>query len=126
MLAISRRWLEEVVESSEQTNLICDDFVTHEFNATFDYGIVMGLMDYIQDAQAFLDKLAGIVQKKAVLSFPVAESVLAYQRKVRYSRRGCPLFLYRRNELELLLKNSPFSRGTINRINRDYFMTVEH
>lgn len=125
MLSISCRWLREVEEYNEKASLICADFLTHDLARTFDYGIVMGLMDYIEDAQSFLDKLACVVLQKAVLSFPVAESTLAFQRKVRYRLRGCPLFLYRREQLEHLLKNSPFSKTAITRIERDYFVTVE-
>lgn len=126
MLSISRRWLQGIAQCNGKANLICGDFLTHDLEQTFDYGIVMGLMDYIEDAQAFLEKLASVVQRKAVLSFPVAESTLAFQRKLRYRLRGCPLFFYRRKELERLLQASPFPKSTINRINRDYFVTVGH
>jgi len=126
MLSLSRRWLQEVAEYSGETNLICNDFLTCDLDNTFDYGIVMGLMDYIEDAQDFLDKLARVVRRKAVLSFPVAESTLSFQRKLRYRFRGCPLFLYRRKELDHLLQASPFPIFTIKRIKRDYFVEVEH
>jgi len=126
MLSICRHRLREIVEDHDRANLICGDFLTQKFAYVFDFGIVMGVMDYIEDAQTFLDKVAGVVKKKAVISFPVGESALAFQRKLRYRLRGCPLFLYQRKELEHLVQGSPFRKYAIERIKRDYFVTVEH
>ena len=126
MLSIARHWLQEIEEDNDKANMICNDFLTQEFDHLFDFAIVMGVMDYIEDAQAFIDKLARVVRKKAVLSFPVSESLLAFQRKLRYRLRGGPLFLYGRKELEHLMQVSPFRKYNIERIKRDYFVIVEH
>lgn len=126
MLTISRHWLEETPVDGARVKLICGDFLTQELDNVFDFGIVIGVMDYIKDAEIFLDKLARVVRRKAVLSFPVSESALAFQRKLRYRFRGCPLFLYGRKEVEHLAQVSPFQKYTIERIQRDYFVTVEH
>lgn len=126
MLSISKQWLGEIGQGSEKAVLLSGDFLTHEFDQVFDFGIVMGVMDYIEDPGPFIEKLSRVVRWKAVLSFPISESVLALQRKIRYRLRDCPLFLYERNELEELIEASPFSKCSLEQIHRDYFVTLEH
>ena len=82
-------------------------------------------MDYIATPGKFLVELRNMIGEKAVLSFPVAESIWTMPRKVRYWLRGCPLFFYRYNSLKALLTRAGFSHFTIERIQRDYFVVVK-
>ena len=59
-----------------------------------DYVIVMGVMDYVADAQAFLNALRPLVKRLAVVSFPSEHWFRSPFRKLRYRLRRCPLYFY--------------------------------
>src|SRR6185503_8741082 len=40
------------------------DFFSHDFEDTYDGVIVMGFMDYVEDAQAIVDKVLGVTRDK--------------------------------------------------------------
>ncbi len=126
MLTLTKRGVEGAGFSMERVELVQGDFMTFDSPSPYDCGIVMGVMDYIDRPAEFLAILADRVRQKAVLSFPVAESVWAPQRKVRYMLRRCPLFFYSRPVLQRLLDASPFEGFAIERIGRDYFVTAWH
>ena len=123
--SLSRKALDRVGNFSERSELICGHFLKYDFKKPYEYAIVMGVMDYIENPKAFLTKLSKTVSVKAVLSFPIAESIWILQRKVRYKLRGCPLYFYRRGQLEELMEYSGFKSYSIERIARDYFVVAE-
>jgi 2-polyprenyl-3-methyl-5-hydroxy-6-metoxy-1,4-benzoquinol methylase len=59
-----------------------------------DFAIVMGVMDYVADAQAFLNALRPLVKRLAVVSFPSEHWFRSPFRKLRYRLRRCPLYFY--------------------------------
>lgn len=99
------------------------DFERFTSDSLFDYVVVMGFMDYVADPDALLRKVAGLTRRRAFFSFPAADGLLAWQRKLRYRRR-CPLFLYRRADLEALFSRVPDVDATIEPIARDFFVTM--
>jgi cyclopropane fatty-acyl-phospholipid synthase-like methyltransferase len=124
MLSLSRKALDSSGNSPDRVELMCGDFLKCDVWEPYDYAIVMGVMDYIENSIDFLAKLKKTVRGKAALSFPVAESVWALQRKIRYKLRGCPLYFYRRRQLEKLIECLGFKSFFIERIARDYFVAV--
>lgn len=88
-LARSRR-------SEERRGGVCE-FVATEFPAPgtipelstpFDHAIVMGVMDYVEDARAFLAALRLMVLRTAVLSFPGRHWLRGPLRQYRYQMLG--------------------------------------
>jgi 2-polyprenyl-3-methyl-5-hydroxy-6-metoxy-1,4-benzoquinol methylase len=122
MLEIARKRA-EAEGVADRCSFLLDDFLTHEFGETFDYGIVMGFMDYVKDPSRVIERVVGLVRRRAFFSFPADGGFLAWQRKVRYKRR-CDLFLYQRERIAELMSRGgqPF---TIESIGRDFFVTVE-
>jgi 2-polyprenyl-3-methyl-5-hydroxy-6-metoxy-1,4-benzoquinol methylase len=108
---------------AERCTFIVGDFLTHEFAAPFDYVVLMGLMDYMADAPAAISRALALARGKALFSFPAAGGVLALQRRWRY-RRKCPLFMYSLQQLRALFADIPGVRVTIDKLHRDYFVTV--
>lgn len=102
------------------------DFLTYEPGRTFDYLILMGFMDYIQDPVACIRKAISLTDRKAFFSFPSRHGLLALQRKIRYKFK-CPLYLYTRDRLEGVLKKAvegTDAKFTIEPIQRDFFVTI--
>lgn len=125
MLSITQESLKSRSIPSNEIELIAGDFLEYDFQKCYDYAIVMGVMDYIEQPAEFLAKLSKTVRKTAVLSFPVSESIWTIQRKLRYKLRRCPLYYYRRRKLGELMDYSGFASVTIEQIARDYFVVAK-
>lgn len=81
----------------EETRGDACEFIVSEFPSTrslpglpsaFDYAIVMGVMDYVADAESFLAALRPLVRCKAVLSFPGRHWLRGPLRQYRYRMLG--------------------------------------
>jgi 2-polyprenyl-3-methyl-5-hydroxy-6-metoxy-1,4-benzoquinol methylase len=99
------------------------DFMTYPFRETFDYSIVMGFMDYVRDARPMVERVLSLTRSQAFFSFPAAGGFLAWQRRLRYRSR-CDLFLYNRDQIESLLRELGCGRAKVQRISRDFFVSV--
>jgi len=108
---------------AQHCSFVRGDFLTHPINERFDYGIAMGFMDYVMDPRPVIERVLGLVRRRAFFSFPKAGGPLAWQRQLRYRNR-CDLFLYRREQIQTLLSPTGAS-FSIESIGRDFFVTVE-
>ncbi|HOD55225.1 MAG TPA: class I SAM-dependent methyltransferase [Candidatus Cloacimonadota bacterium] len=89
----------------------------------FDFVILMGFMDYIKEPVSLIQQIIKLTKEKAMFSFPVAEGILAWQRKLRYKKK-CPLYLYTRSDLNKLFDSLPNIEVSIEKISRDYFVVI--
>lgn len=116
-------------EKSQVTGVasVCTFLVTDIFefqsDFKFDYAILMGFMDYISDPKKLIEKVITLTQNKIFFSFPADSGILAAQRKLRYKKR-CPLFMYSREKLIDLFSQFDNAQYTIERISRDFFVTL--
>ncbi len=108
---------------ADRCEFICDDFMTFDFKEVFDYSIAMGFMDYIAEPIAVVRRVIEQTRSRAFFSFPAAGGLLAWQRKLRY-RRKCNLYLYNPDDIRNLLQGCGLTGFTIERIARDFFVTV--
>jgi 2-polyprenyl-3-methyl-5-hydroxy-6-metoxy-1,4-benzoquinol methylase len=100
------------------------DFLTYNFDRTFDFTILMGFMDYMSDPGEVISRALSLTTGKAFFSFPAAEGFLAWQRRRRYRTR-CDLYMYRREEIRPLFEGFSFKNLELIKLGRDYFATVE-
>jgi ubiquinone/menaquinone biosynthesis C-methylase UbiE len=107
----------------ERCSFQVGDFVAAPGGETFDYAVVMGFMDYIQEPRALIESVARVCRGKAFFSFPADGGPLAWQRRLRYRSR-CPLFLYSEPQIRRLLSDLPIKASSIEPISRDYFVTL--
>jgi SAM-dependent methyltransferase len=98
------------------------NFITYPLRETFDYAVVIGFMDYMQEPMAVIRKVLQATRDRAFFSFPAAGGFLAWQRRLRYKRR-CELFFYSEADLKKLFKEAGI-RWESQRVARDYFVTV--
>jgi SAM-dependent methyltransferase len=99
------------------------DFMTHEFPETYDYAILMGFMDYMEEAEKVVRKALSIARKKIFISFPAAGGFLAWQRQLRYKRK-CELYPYRPDQIRATIEQAGAVRYEVEKIQRDYFVTI--
>ncbi|MCX7880057.1 MAG: class I SAM-dependent methyltransferase [Ignavibacteria bacterium] len=102
---------------------IAADFLTYDFAEQFDYTFAMGFIEYCSYPSEYLKKMISLTKRKVFLSFPKKGGILAWQRKLRYKFK-CPLFLYSKEEIENLVKSVTDLPFTIEKISRDYFVTI--
>jgi 2-polyprenyl-3-methyl-5-hydroxy-6-metoxy-1,4-benzoquinol methylase len=108
---------------SDRCDFRVADFATFTAPERFDYVIVMGFMDYMADPRGVIEKVVSLTKSKAFFSFPVAGGLLGWQRKLRYRKR-CDLFLYTGEQLRELFDSIPGTEAAIERIDRDFFVTL--
>ena len=121
MLKIAREHA-EIAGVADRCDFALGDFLTHPLPDPFDYAIVMGVMDYVSDPRAIVERVLDIVRVRAFFSFPKAGGPLAWQRQWRYRNR-CDLFLYSEKQIRALLAPTGAS-FTIDPIGRDFFVTL--
>jgi len=89
----------------------------------FDYSIMMGFVEYFEHPEQVISKAIDITNRKIMISFPADGGILAFQRKLRYRSR-CFLKLYHREDIEDLMAVLKISSYSIERIDRDFFVTI--
>jgi 2-polyprenyl-3-methyl-5-hydroxy-6-metoxy-1,4-benzoquinol methylase len=112
---------------NDKCEFILGTFPQKSPQETFDYAIVMGVMDYIADPSAFLLALAQRVRLCAVLSFPSKHWFRTPLRKIRYWLKRCPVYFYEPLQIEKLSKAAGFSNTKIDKMpgaGMDYFVTL--
>ena len=122
MVDIARRRAEQA-GIGDRCEFAIGDFMKVDLPEQFDYAIVMGFMDYVAAPQAMIDRTLGITRNKAFFSFPAQGGFLAWQRQLRYKSR-CDLYLYSEPAIRTLFDASPAKSTTIEKINRDFFVTA--
>ena len=94
-----------------------------------DHAIVMGVMDYIEDAAGFLAALRPLVQRSAAISFPSKHWLRTPIRKLRYRVRRCPVYFYDEAEIRRLVSQAGFSGIDISKIpgaGMDFHVCLRH
>lgn len=109
---------------ADKCHFIVNDFLSWTPPQKFDYSIITGVMDYIADPDAFISRVIDCTKRSAFFSFPVDGGFLAWQRKLRYRSR-CDLYMYKREDIDRLFSGRGQIDYTVERIHRDYFLTVD-
>ena len=99
------------------------DYLTWEPGDTFDFVILMGFMDYVDDARGVVERALEQMRRAAMFSFPVRRGILAWQRRLRY-RLKTPLFMYTEEDLDRLFGVREDLDTEISLLARDYFVIV--
>jgi len=101
---------------SNRVSFIESYFPTNVAIEKSDFAIVMGVMDYIEDAISFLRSLKEVFSEKAVISFPSRHWFRTPLRQIRYKLRRCPVFFYHLPEIEQLIFEAGFRKFDIRKI----------
>ena len=83
----------------DRCEYIEDDFMTYDWsnssNSSFDITIALGVLDYIENASEFINKMDKLTSKVSVVSWPENGLRMAL-RKYRYT---CPVFHYSKQDI---------------------------
>ena len=93
-------------------------------NNVFDYAILMGFFDYIEDPIKIYKSLKKD-SKISLASFPKKFHILTPQRYIKYNYRKCPIFFYTKNQIEKLMKDIDVKSYQIVDNDREFFVISE-
>jgi 2-polyprenyl-3-methyl-5-hydroxy-6-metoxy-1,4-benzoquinol methylase len=100
-----------------------------ELSQKFDYAVVMGVMDYINDPLPFLTSLREMVSGYVMISFPGKEWLRWQLRRWRYKLMGrCTIWHYDELDVRRAMSQSGFRRFDITYLNHSggcYFVKAE-
>jgi 2-polyprenyl-3-methyl-5-hydroxy-6-metoxy-1,4-benzoquinol methylase len=122
MIDIARKRAERA-GVTDRCTFTLGDFLEASGDEKFDYAIVMGFMDYIEDAGALMRKVLNVCRGKAFFSFPADGGPLAWQRRLRYRSR-CALYMYTEPQIRSLVSALGVKASSIEPISRDFFVTL--
>jgi SAM-dependent methyltransferase len=123
MLKIAQRNCLESLGTGE-IKFIKADYLNFPFAHQFDAACLMGFFDYIKDPIPVLLKLKEEINKEIYATFPKSGGLLAFQRKIRYNLKHCPLYLYSKNDVTRLMQESGIPNFEIKDCVRDWFVKI--
>jgi len=109
-----------------KVEFVLSGYLEHRFDRRFDAACLMGFFDYIENPLEIFEKLKREVRKEIYASFPKSGGPLAWQRRVRYKLRKCPLWLYSRSDVLGIMERAGFVNNFhILDFGRDWFVKID-
>lgn len=127
MLNLAKKRLSSEIDFEGRFNLILGNFPDVDVDF-YDYAIVMGVMDYVDDPVAFLRKLKKKIKVAVLISFPSTHWIRTPIRKLRYKLRSCPLYFYDESKIRELAHLSGYTKIIVTQIDGaglDYHVRLE-
>ncbi|MBL0145282.1 MAG: class I SAM-dependent methyltransferase [Chitinophagaceae bacterium] len=88
---------------ADKCEFVLGDVLTYDFGGkTFDYSCALGVFDYIEEAQALVNRMASLSNNSFMASWPENGLRMAL-RRYRYT---CPLFHYTEQQIKQLHYNA--------------------
>lgn len=101
MLELARKLLiQEGVQ--ERCDFVQGNFLELGFTDKFDVVLAMGVFDYVENPQVFLQKLVNLSRGIVIAGFPGKSILRRHLRWLRYRLRNCPVFFYSETEIHRL------------------------
>jgi 2-polyprenyl-3-methyl-5-hydroxy-6-metoxy-1,4-benzoquinol methylase len=102
----------------EKLTFLQTDLLAYEPAEKYDVSYGIGLFDYITDPAPVLMKMRKVTADKVIMAFPRFWTWRAPIRKVRLSLKGCPVFFYRKSQINRLLSEAGFASWQIARVGK--------
>ena len=115
MITLAKKY--QIQKNQPNIEFICCDF-PKEFppEKKYDISIAIGVLDYIQNPQEFLKKMASLTNNKMIVSYPLKYSYNSFPRKLWLKSKGCPVFFYSKNEIIEMYKQLGFEKIKITQL----------
>jgi len=100
-------------------------FETFQTKESFDVVLAMGFFDYIQDQIPVLQRMGELANHSVIASFPSISWYRTPIRKIRYFAKRCPVYFYKRKDIDSFAKAAGFARNETLKIDgagQDYFV----
>jgi cyclopropane fatty-acyl-phospholipid synthase-like methyltransferase len=103
---------------------VLTDLPNYSPETPFDVSFGIGLFDYVREPLPLLVRMREVSTDKAIASFPRLWTWRAIIRKIRLTIRGCDVYFYSRNRVELLLKEAGFKSWSIESVGKLFCVTA--
>lgn len=124
MLAKSVSYAEQ--EKVDDTcSFVQTDVLNWETDDRFDVSFGIGLFDYIREPLPVLTRMRELTTDKTIASFPRFWTWRAPVRKTRLWLRGCPVYFFRRQQVESFFAEAGYSRTEIRTVGK-LFCAIGH
>lgn len=98
------------------------DFMEYPIDSKFTVTMAIGVFDYLDNAQVFLDRMAKVTTDRWIGTFPCRMTWRAPIRKLRLGLRGCPVFFFSKGEIERMVNAVGSEVMEIRRVGKLYFV----
>ncbi|HXC44795.1 MAG TPA: class I SAM-dependent methyltransferase [Candidatus Dormibacteraeota bacterium] len=123
---LARNWQQAKGAGSHSSfEFVHRDFAAFQSSEMFDAVLAMGFFDYVQDPAPVLARMRGFARHSVIASLPSISWYRTPIRRLRYLHKGCPVYFYRRSEIDRLARQAGFARHEIIKIagaGQDYFV----
>jgi ubiquinone/menaquinone biosynthesis C-methylase UbiE len=113
------------IETQTKFEFVERDFAAFRSPDRFDAVLAMGFFDYVEAPAPVLKRMRTFAQHSVIASFPSLSWYRTPIRKARYVVKRCPVYFYRRPQIERLALESGFAHHEITKIpgaGQDYFV----
>ena len=112
---------------SDKCEFVQGDFLSYNFNESFDIVIALGFFDYIKEPEPLFKKIGLMSPRRFLASFPRFTLLWGIQRHIRYYWiRKCPVYYYTCGQIKDLCKGAGFSTADIVESKRGFFCIAEN
>jgi 2-polyprenyl-3-methyl-5-hydroxy-6-metoxy-1,4-benzoquinol methylase len=122
MIEIAKKYNEKYINKFVNFQVI--DYMNFKTKNKFNYAILMGFFDYIDEPLNIFKKLKNDTEI-ALASFPKKYHLLTPQRAIRYKLNNCPLFFYTKKDIVNLMNKVRPKSFTITDNSREFFLICE-
>ena len=116
MLEIARKHVQGLPDADAKIEFVLSDINEFESQEKFDVVVAMGFFDYTPDPVKCLSRMRSFSSHSVIASFPSISVYRTPIRKIRYQVKNCPVYFYRRGEIERISVESGFSKCQISKI----------
>ncbi len=116
MLKFAEDHLKELPGADSVFELVHADIDEYGTEEKFDVVVAMGFFDYIVKPVNSLKKLREISNTSVIASFPSISVYRTPIRKIRYKMKQCPVFFFKRSDIEQLSRDAGFARCEITKV----------
>jgi 2-polyprenyl-3-methyl-5-hydroxy-6-metoxy-1,4-benzoquinol methylase len=112
--------------TSDLTEFVVGDYLSWSESRPerFDVALAMGVLDYVEEPVPLIRRAAEQSRVLAV-SFPRLWHPLVPIRLVKFRVQRCPLFLYRRSEVDRIAHEAGLQTYRVERFHRDYLLVAK-
>ena len=108
----------------DRCTFLPSDLLQYSLISKFDVVIGIGLFDYIVEPLPVLTKMREVVGDRAIISLPRFWTWRAPVRRVRLALKGCDVFFYTKERIDMLLKQAGFKRYELEQVGQLYCVTA--
>ena len=108
----------------DRCTFLPSDLLQYSLISKFDVVIGIGLFDYIAEPLPVLTKMREVVSDRAIISLPRFWTWRAPVRRVRLALKGCDVFFYTKERIDMLLKQAGFKRYELEQVGQLYCVTA--